>query len=302
MDIFSKITKVVACDRGNRKVPLLSRPVFWKKACGLLVASKRIALVTGFMIQKTGTPETDGPCGAAVLGRSLLRSGRKCRIFTDPLCSAAVSACSAAVGGPFVGSTADPNQVERWSPDLVVFIERPGRSAAGRYYNMKGEDITDSVFPLDDILAADTVKAFATIAVGDGGNEAGMGTLAGGLAEAIPSFFEYTSSTRADVVLPSDVSNWGAYALALLLSSVSGRWLGHSAAEERRMLEALVGCGAVDGVSKKSTLSVDGFSLPEETEVLLALRGIYEEHVSETSPAGDTRSFSGLPVENPAFS
>jgi len=275
MDIFHPILKLVACDRGGRKVSLLGSVDVWKRASDLLLMSGRVAIVTGFMISETGSPETDGPSGSVVLGRSILRSGRECRIFTDPSCFDAVSACSESVGGPSVVCAAVPDDISSWRPDLVIFVERPGHAEDGAYYNMKGKDISSSVFPLDELLASEE-RTFSTIALGDGGNEAGMGTLSDGFSEVIPEFCRYTSSTMADVALPADVSNWGAYALSLVLSCLSGKWLGHSEREERIMLQALVDCGAVDGIDKKPLLSVDGFSVSEEKEILISLRSIYD--------------------------
>ena len=55
--------------------------------------------------------------------------------------------------------------------DLLIFLERPGRAGDGRYYNMRGRDISASVVPLDDLAAHALERGLPVIGIGDGGNE-----------------------------------------------------------------------------------------------------------------------------------
>jgi hypothetical protein len=87
----------------------------------------------------------------------------------------------------------------------------------------------------------------------------------------MPDYAECLCVVTADICLPVDVSNWGAYALAAALSAASGSWLGQTADEELAMLEAMRACGAVDGVSKRSGLSVDGLGSDVQLEIRDAL-------------------------------
>ena len=278
---FSRLSELVSCDRSGRVVSVLNRPTFWKKAVEKLKLSRRVAIVTGFMIPDTNSPETDGPPGAVILGRAILRSGRECTIFTDPLCYEAVSLCSDSVKGPLVTSVTSSTGISEWLPDMVIFIERLGRAGDGRYYNMRCRDISEYTLPLDEILLPPEKGKFSAIAIGDGGNEAGLGLLKDEIVELIPEFANCVSVTEADIALPVDVSNWGAYALAVLLSISESTWLGHSLPEEELMLRSLIKCGAVDGVTKLASLSVDGFSLEYEKEILSSLKNVYEDSVSK---------------------
>ena len=65
-------------------------------------------------------------------------------------------------------------QLERLQPTAVISIERPGLAEDGRYYNMRGEDITARCAFFDPFL---TLASCPTIAIGDGGNEIGMGSI-----------------------------------------------------------------------------------------------------------------------------
>ena len=145
------------------------------------------------------------------------------------------------------------------------------RARDGRDYNMRGEDISAFTPPLDGAALACGAKV---LAVGDGGNEAGMGVFLTALAELLPHYEGCLSVIGADVALPVDVSDWGGYALASMLSLRARRWLGPEEGEVRAMLEALVAAGAVDGVTLRREPTVDGFGAEEHARVAKVLREI----------------------------
>ena len=60
--------------------------------------------------------------------------------------------------------------------DVVLSSERVGRSADGKYYSMLGKDVSSKVSPIDNFfIKATNCPDITTIAIGDGGNELGMG-------------------------------------------------------------------------------------------------------------------------------
>ena len=87
---------------------------------------------------------------------------------------------------------------------------------------MRGEDITAHCVFFDPFISQADCP---TIAIGDGGNEIGMGNIAGALADLDIS----ASVTRCDELLVADVSNWGAYGLIAFLAL----WAGQRPAGER---------------------------------------------------------------------
>ncbi|MDR2180246.1 MAG: DUF4392 domain-containing protein [Synergistaceae bacterium] len=254
---FDALQRIVASDARARGASVLCRPAFWDNALQLFLKASHIFIVTGFYIQKACAPETDGPPGAVVLGRALEKVGKQIVLLTDPRNYTAVNACSRSVEGPVVACSDDPAKV-RLDTDLLVFIERPGRASDGRYYNMKGVDIGDVVVPLDDIAEPTMARGIPVLGIGDGGNEAGMGLFYHELAQLMPHYAPCLSRVSADVCLPVDISNWGGYALAALLSSFYRRWVGLDPGEEASMLKALVNAGAVDGIKGTQSMSVDG--------------------------------------------
>ncbi len=272
--LFEELKNLVASDSCGRGAALLCEPEMFGQAADMLVRSTRVAVVTGFYVPLAKAPETDGPPGAAVLARALECSGRKVDLVTDALNLPALEACAGVSGVP-CRSAESPQELLKNDPDLVVFIERLGRAADGCYYNMRGEDISAWTAPLDGAAILGAERGVPVLAVGDGGNEAGMGNFRLQLTRKLPDFSKCLSVISADVVLPVDVSNWGGYALALLLSVHEGRWLGHSPEEEQAMLEAMLAAGAVDGVSCRPEMSVDGLVLDRHLELVEGVRGLF---------------------------
>ncbi|MDR1732648.1 MAG: DUF4392 domain-containing protein [Synergistaceae bacterium] len=275
MDIdIAALQAIVAPNTQARGASSLCRPVFWERALELLIKSSRVVIVTGFYIRRMQASETDGPPGAVILGRALASAGRDVLLLTDSRCRVYLEACSRSVGGPAVICADDAAAVSA-PMDLLVFIERPGRAVDGCYYNMKGVDISDVVAPLDDLAESASERGIPVLSIGDGGNEAGMGALYDPLKALLPDFSICISKVPSNVCLPVDVSNWGGYALAALLSVFYHRWLGLDENEEDKMLQALLKAGAVDGILGLANPSVDGISLPELNEVSLAIKNWY---------------------------
>jgi hypothetical protein len=150
---------------------------------------------------------------------------------------------------------------------------------------MRGE-ILDDIAPAADTLfeSPAPLRRWKTIAVGDGGNELGMGSLRKSLQDRIEHGPLIFCATPADFAIAVGVSNWGAYALAAAVSLLAERPLLPSLEKEREVLEAMLAAGAVDGRTKTPSLSVDGVSWENYS---LVLKAIYDEA---------ERTLSGLPT------
>ncbi len=275
---------IVASDLGGRRASRLSDASLWERAFSLCWAARSALIVTGFFIRSASAPETDGPPGSVVLGRALAFLGKRVSLATDRHNLSALDACSGSVGGPSVLCLDGPDPAALEGFDLLVFLERPGRAGDGRYYNMRGEDIGTVVVPLDDLALTAVGLGVPVLGIGDGGNEAGMGALYEPLVRLLPHYAPFLSRVPSTVCLPVDVSNWGGYALAALLSVPFGRWVGLDEGEEKRMLAALRDRGAVDGVSGLGGCSVDGFALPDLNRVSSRLRSWYAGCVERGGP------------------
>jgi hypothetical protein len=159
-----------------------------------------------------------------------------------------------------------------------VSIERPGLAADGRYYNMRGEDISAHCAVFDDYLS---LASCPTIGIGDGGNEIGMGRV----ADALAGFSIRAAATGCDELIVADVSNWGAYALVALMQHLSGEPL-LDAIDHRGTLQLLSELGSVDGITRRNTTTEDGLPV-EAGEALLAdlSRLVREAHPGATPDA-----------------
>ena len=154
--------------------------------------------------------------------------------------------------------------LQRLQPAAIVSIERPGLGQDDRYYNMRGEDITARCGFFDPYV---TGAQCPTIAIGDGGNEIGMGNI----SAAISTLDINAAVTGCDELLVADVSNWGAYGLIALLALWHELDLLADLAP-LEILDYLSSHGSVDGVTRENTLTEDGLDPAEGMQVITELR------------------------------
>jgi len=146
---------------------------------------------------------------------------------------------------------------------------------------MRGQDIGSYTAPLDDLFLA---GPWETIAVGDGGNEIGMGAIPRTLiAQHVDHGETIACVTPARHLIVAGVSNWGAYALIGALAALREDWRLTLLAcldetLDRAVLEAMIEHGpAVDGVSRLPTLTVDNFDIATHHRVLRMIRSLVEQ-------------------------
>ncbi|MEP5569570.1 MAG: glutamate cyclase domain-containing protein [Halioglobus sp.] len=271
LELSTKIeAALVARNLRNMKVAREAlTPGYYLRAARILHnVQGNVIIGTGFPV--TDTFETDGPVGAIALYDTLAKLGAEPWLACGP----PLSKCLA---GDYrilelsARSLADAEdeakaKLEEINPQAIVSIERPGLSADGCYYNMRGEDITPRSAFFDPYLTNATCP---TVAIGDGGNEIGMGNI----REAIATLDINAAETGCDELLVADVSNWGAYGLIAFL----GYWhkkdlLG--ALSPLEILDYLSAHGSVDGVTRENTLTEDGLEAEEGQKVIDELRAL----------------------------
>jgi hypothetical protein len=254
-------------ERGIERVRAALVAGYCARAAALLETHRaRVAIATGFPV--AATFETDGPLGAVAVYEALERLGGTPSFVCAPPISRALATRFRTHEVPILDATgsipAMDAALDALRPTLIVSIERPGVAADGRYYNMAGADITDGVGKLDVLIER---AGCPVIAVGDGGNEVGMGNVRDALA-GLPIV---PATTRCDELVIASVSNWGAYAMVAELGRRCGLDLLHgfdSFAVGRWLLDH----GAVDGRTAAATLSEDGFPLEVGRALLEELR------------------------------
>jgi hypothetical protein len=275
-------------------------------------AGGRVAVLTGFpefpWIGR-GVAETDGPVGAAVLARSLVKARDAvcvlpCERHFAPAIEAAirgiglapVHADAAAVrpGDPVavveIADRAPDAQawLDRHRPSLVVAIERPGRSATGTYHSMSGTNVAHCLEELESLFTAAAARGVLTVGIGDGGNEVGMGGLRDVVEADVPRGAVcgcgcgggIAAQSSAGALVTAVLANLGASAVAASLALLTGRREVLPSPElEMRSLAACAASGAVDGQHGESVESADGLGRSAYAGILEAIAAIVERQL-----------------------
>ena len=237
------------------------------RAAQLMVGCKGLVLIgTGFPVGDSF--ETDGPVGALVLYKVLEKLGATPLLCCgEPLFSALrddYSCLQLPVNSTDAAAFAD-EFLQQHHPELIISIERPGLAADGRYYNMRGQDISARCANFDVFFQQACCPA---IAIGDGGNEIGMGKL----YQAVSQLAITPSVTGSDELLLADVSNWAAYGVLALVSKLKDAETGCGwllDCQPKELLAYLVERGAVDGVTGLACQTEDSLP-PAHAELLIA--------------------------------
>ncbi len=265
---IGRMETLIARDPGGRNVSSLMIRGQLGLAAESLLSARRVGIVTGFFVRAAGAGETDGPPGAVVLGQALLRRGVAVDYLTDE-CNAPILR---ALGvSPLVDWSDYLSEVR---PTHLVAIERVGRTADGRYRNMRGEDITDWTAPLDQLFLDAPRGGVLTIGIGDGGNEIGMGNVFSSATGRVVDGADIASVVSTDFCIVAGVSNWGAYGLVGAMSAICKEDLLPASATIVGQIEDVVNLGgAVDGRTLAKTVTVDGLGVEETVEIVEGLRG-----------------------------
>lgn len=247
-------------------------PGYCRRSAQILLQARRVIIGTGFPVEDTF--ETDGPLGTIALYRALEALGVECHIAcADPIASA-LSPDFRVLQLRAFSTTEGRNEaltnLAAIKPDAVVSIERPGLAADGCYYNMRGEDISPRCAVFDYYLS---LAACPSIAIGDGGNEIGMGKI----IEQVRALDIHPAATRCDELLVADVSNWGAYALVALLEAMTHKALLCLITHEAT-LQYLSERGSIDGVTRENTLTEDGLPAAAGLALLAELQAMVVKH------------------------
>ena len=253
--------------RGMKKVqPALDAGYCLRAAELLRDKTGHILIGTGFPV--VDTFETDGPVGAIALYETLEYLGAKPVIVCGQPIVGALSdkyrTHEIKVGEHDQRETEAEQALAHYQPEAIIAIERPGQAADGGYYNMRGESISARTACFDTFMNKSDCP---TLAIGDGGNEIGMGNV----SDALQELNIVPATTTCDELLVADVSNWGAYGLIAFLSVWKGEDL-LARIDPEAILAYLSELGSVDGVTRINELTEDGLSPSEGLAVIAEIR------------------------------
>lgn len=284
----------------------IDSPLALTAAKGLADRVKRgdfVFFLTGFLVRSQLSPEiaeSDGPPGVAALARSIYKilGGIPVVVVEDSIAQKVASimeaagffivpadkaseaakpsprASQAAVIMTFPNDSPDPLSVaiqflEQFKPSAIVSVERGGANAHGVIHSSQGMDVSNYHARTDLLVkyAYEESEGPLTIAVGDGGNEVGMGTIAEELAKWLPYGTEcqcpckggIIPETKTDILVTASVSNWGAYAIAGALALLAQEpEAGPNPDLEERMIRRCATVGFIDGPTGEVGELVDG--------------------------------------------
>ena len=294
---LAAILAAIQIDPGNRGLAELFKacPDDFAAACRSIVGKVEDAIDvdTGFFIP-TGEPpafETDGPLGSVFLLRALAPVLDQVAVWSPPACGRAIHSGARSAGLSVELISVDGNSGltsvvqggcswPGYQSFLSIALENVGRALDGRYYSMRGRDISSHTRPTDEGYM-DLNRTSTTIGIGDGGNEIGMGKIPHDIvARNIPNGDLIHCRVPTDHLIVAGVSNWGAYALAAGIYVLKGIQPPPDLFDpdrEREILEVMVKEGPlVDGVTGKQTATVDGLSWEEYAKPLIRLREILQ--------------------------
>lgn len=287
MSYYKQLEEIIRKNLRERGMDGIGAENELEGAAFCLLEGKTILIVTGFVIRDAMAGETDGPIGAVSLAGALEQLGKKVILITDKYSENILYSCRSVkklkcpieiipIGNESVFCR---RLLEKYNPSHVVAIERPGRASDGCCYSMRGENLSDIVPNTDILFEEARHQRIITIAVGDGGNEVGMGKIKPYVTNHVYNGKKICASVITDFLIIAGVSNWGGHALSAALSILTKDMLLHSAETEEKLLESIIEAGAVDGCTKKRTMTVDGLSLKDNLKILSRLRCIVESAI-----------------------
>ncbi|MGM9628502.1 MAG: DUF4392 domain-containing protein [Faecousia sp.] len=269
-----------------------------------------VYIMTGFVLRPYKKAEMDGIVSAALLCRALVIAFDAKPVIVCPKANyPAVKQLAPCVGLHLREDMAElreipvsmgvicftddpalaPKQAEeiiaRDNPSAVISVECPGANEKGVYHNATGLDVTELEAKQDVLFEKLQTMGVLNIAIGDLGNEIGMGSI----HETLEAYIPYAAKnacrcgcgggiavrTKADNIITATVSDWGCYAMiAALAYLMENPDIMHTPELEREAMETACHNGMIDMYGWLIP-AIDGFG----TEINLPIVALMREMV-----------------------
>ena len=172
--------------------------------------------------------------------------------------------------------------IAKAKPAAVISIECPGANEKGIYHNATGLDVTELEAKQDVLFEKLQTMGVLNIAIGDLGNEIGMGAI----SETLNTYIPYARKgacrcgceggiavkTKADNLITATVSDWGCSAMiasvAYLLGDID---IMHTADLEEKAMECACQNGMIDMYGWLIP-AIDGFGLDINKSIITLMR------------------------------
>lgn len=266
-----------------------------KKLVDTIEQGDFVYILTGFILLPHKVPETDGIVSSMLLCRSLVKAFNAKPVIICPEDNLeAVKKCASVVGlhcyddidkvaelpvsMGVISFTKDSRVAEKQAdeiiaqkvPKAVIAIEAAGANKYGEYHNAAGVNITVLEAKTDILYEKLKKQGVLNIAIGDLGNEMGMGTI----SEHIKKFVPYTdeeqckcdckggilAATSADHIITATVSDWGCYGLMAAIAYLKKDMdIFHDGDMEMEVMRVATRSGIVD-MTGSLIPGIDGFN------------------------------------------
>ena len=305
-DRLDRLVNLDIGNRGIEPLYAASRTLAGRALCGaaadalLALPEGGTALVTTGSVSRAWLSpelgENDGPSGAAAIIRALWLARKATCVLVleetlmDPMAAVLRASGMAVVNHDTARKASDDGSMacvvlehypvtdaeglhaanemlDRLQPDLVFSTERVGRNENGIYYNMRGRDYGMGRARIDLLVDEAISRGCPVVAVGDGGNEIGMGLVAEAVKTSVPCGATgdcpcgggIGAVTGADILMTAAVSNWGCTAICAAMALRTGNSsLIHTPAAEARLLEVMTTSGLINSADGVIDPHVDG--------------------------------------------
>lgn len=282
-----------------------------KKLCAALQQDDVVYLISGFVLRPFNKAETDGIIGTMLLARCLIKGfGVRPVVVLPDECMDAATGLASILGFhltdlsdlfsiPFTVSVVpfprDAAAADALSdtildmtgmPKAVISIEAPGANAQGVYHNAIGKPVTSLEAKTDILWEKLYAAGVLNIAIGDLGNEIGMGSI----GEHIQKYIPYAGAgactcgcgsgilarTKADNLITATVSDWGCYGMMAAIAYLKeDPELFHDGAMQERVMRKAAECGVID-MYGWAVPAIDGIGAEMTCAIVTAMRGCVE--------------------------
>jgi len=179
------------------------------------------------------------------------------------------------------------NIMDEYAPKAVITVETVGPNKKGVKHSSTGYDVEakDKLPGLEYLFYEANARKVLSIGCIDRGNELGSGTI----EEDVRRITPYADvcrcpcgaggacAVKTDIVFPAFISNWAAYAITAMVAYLLRKpEILQDDDTERRMLEACIMAGAVDGIAGRPIMGVDGVNVKAQQGLINILHATVE--------------------------
>lgn len=266
-----------------------------------------VYIITGFVLRPHKVPEMDGIVSSMLLARALVQAfDAKPVIICPEQNKRAVIKMAPVVGlhcyedmemvedlpvsMGIITFTTEREQAEKQAdeiiarklPGAVISIEAPGANEKGEYHNSIGLNVTELEAKTDILFQKLKDKGVLNIAIGDLGNEIGMGAIKEHIQKYIPFTEENTckcechggilAATSADNIITATVSDWGCYAMMAALAFLKNDLdIFHKGEMEKEVMRVATRSGMID-MTGSLIPGIDGFNTKMNVNIVELMR------------------------------